>query len=163
MMSAAMDEYPGVYLTDRALAGLNRVDEMPPQLRACVHEFGLEIVSAFVQIGITEPRHIRHLVNVCWLGPRTTAQKTAGIESLINWLLVSSGSSMTAKTLVQALWRSQMVIVPVMLSENAIQASMNEVRFSDPKFTKHEKHRKRLLAAVRTAALHVWPHLKEQA
>lgn len=155
------NECDGIVLHQKIYDGLERVDKMPPELRGCVHEFGLEIVHAFVEAGITNPRKIRHLVNVCWLGPRATAQKSAGVENLINWLLSSSGATMTAKTLVEALWRSQMVIVHVSLPEVAIQASMDEVRLPGPKLTKHEKHRRRLLVAVKAAAFNLWPQLKE--
>lgn len=42
------------------------VDAMAPPLRSLVHEYGLTIVNAFLQCGVTKPRHIKHLVEtVC--------------------------------------------------------------------------------------------------
>ena len=41
---------------------MDRVDAMSPALRACVHEFGLTIVDQFIACGVTNPRHIRHLI-----------------------------------------------------------------------------------------------------
>lgn len=38
------------------------VDRMSPEMRALVHEYGLHIVWNFIQVGVTKPKHIRHLV-----------------------------------------------------------------------------------------------------
>jgi hypothetical protein len=38
------------------------IDRMSPELRACVHDYSLSVVRAFMDIGVREPRHIRHLV-----------------------------------------------------------------------------------------------------
>lgn len=38
------------------------IDAMPAELRALVHDYGQSIIDAFVQCGVTRPRHIRHLV-----------------------------------------------------------------------------------------------------
>ena len=38
------------------------IDDMHPDLRALVHQYGLNTVRAFVDIGVTKPKHIRHLV-----------------------------------------------------------------------------------------------------
>ena len=43
---------------------MERVDAMPADLRACVHEYGLSIVDAFLHAGVKKPRHIRHIVNM---------------------------------------------------------------------------------------------------
>lgn len=39
------------------------VDAMDPAVRACVHEYGLTIVQAFLDLGVRNPKHIRHLVD----------------------------------------------------------------------------------------------------
>ncbi len=41
---------------------MQRVDNMPHGLRECVHEYGLTIVDAMTDCGVTNPRHIHHLV-----------------------------------------------------------------------------------------------------
>jgi len=46
----------------KRLARMEQVDAMTPDVRACVHEFGLSIVNAFLQAGVTKGRHIRHIV-----------------------------------------------------------------------------------------------------
>lgn len=38
------------------------VDTLPKDVRLLVHEYGLNVVKAFRDLGITQPRHIRHLV-----------------------------------------------------------------------------------------------------
>ncbi len=47
----------------RRVARMNRVDAMAPDLRELMHEFGLSIVDAFLQHGVTRPKSIRHLIN----------------------------------------------------------------------------------------------------
>lgn len=38
------------------------IDNLPAETRALVHHYGYNIVNAFLQIGVTKPRHIKHLV-----------------------------------------------------------------------------------------------------
>lgn len=39
-----------------------KVDEMPPSLRALVHEHGLTIINAFLDQGWDKPRGIAHII-----------------------------------------------------------------------------------------------------
>jgi hypothetical protein len=55
---------------------MERVDAMSPELRACVHEYGLTIVDAFVDIGVTKARHIRHLVETVRKGSVEIGNRT---------------------------------------------------------------------------------------
>lgn len=41
---------------------MQRVDAMSPELRAVVHEFGLEIVTEFLAHGVKKPGSIKHLI-----------------------------------------------------------------------------------------------------
>jgi hypothetical protein len=52
---------PADYL-DRARSRMKRIDAMPADIRALVHEYGLTIVDAFLSCGVKKARHIRHLV-----------------------------------------------------------------------------------------------------
>ena len=45
-------------------ARMDLVDGMPPALRKLVHDYGLTVVGAFLQIGVTKPSQIKHLVEV---------------------------------------------------------------------------------------------------
>lgn len=38
------------------------IDDLSPDVRALVHEYGWNVVNAFLTLGIQNPRHIRHLV-----------------------------------------------------------------------------------------------------
>ncbi len=49
---------------NRRRVRMERVDAMSPALRACVNEYGLCLVEAFLQVGVTKPRHIRHIVEM---------------------------------------------------------------------------------------------------
>jgi len=39
-----------------------RIDAMSPELRALVHEYGLNIVDVFLSYGVKKPARIRHAV-----------------------------------------------------------------------------------------------------
>ena len=47
----------------RRATRMARVDAMSPEIRACVHEYGLTIVDAMLDLGIKKAKHIRHLVD----------------------------------------------------------------------------------------------------
>lgn len=38
------------------------IDAMPAEMRELVHEYGLTVIRTCTDLGITQPRHIRHLV-----------------------------------------------------------------------------------------------------
>lgn len=43
-------------------ARMAKVDAMPEGLRALVNEYGLSVVQSFLDLGVTKPRQIRHVV-----------------------------------------------------------------------------------------------------
>jgi hypothetical protein len=46
----------------KRVARMSRVDGLTPELRQCVHDYGLAVVQAFLDCGIAQPRQLRHLV-----------------------------------------------------------------------------------------------------
>lgn len=143
-----------IVLTKRA-EHMDGIDKMPPELRQCVHEYGAGIVNALVAHGISAPRKIHYIVREIWDGPRgwgangsKVGNRTGGPEPIIDWLLISSGSSMTAATLARALWERGFAIVPREPSPGMIEASKATISNFDKLVTKSEKHRLRLRAAV---------------
>lgn len=50
-------------LADRAYRRMMRVDQMPPDIRRCVHEYGLEIVQEFLNHGVRKASSISHLID----------------------------------------------------------------------------------------------------
>lgn len=46
----------------RAVARMARIDDLPPSLRECVHEYGWTIVNAFLQAGVRKAKHIHHVI-----------------------------------------------------------------------------------------------------
>jgi len=46
----------------RRQARMAKVDAMPANLRELVHDYGLNVVGAFIQCGVDNPRRIKHLV-----------------------------------------------------------------------------------------------------
>jgi len=150
-------------LPQRTLRGLERVDQMPSDLRRCVHEFGLPIVDACVNMGVKEPQRIRQLVHEIWSGTRETWKQAprhgaSGLVSKLDWLLTNAGSPINALGLVRVLWQSGFVIVPLAPWACMVNASIEEVQHHGI-LSKQEKHRVRLIAAVRAAVQYAWPHL----
>lgn len=151
------------------LRALERIDAMPPALRQCVHEFGLPVVDAFKQAGITDPSTIRHLVREVWAGARSSYQSTTGgtsepaVQKGLDWLLIQAGAQITAAALVRFLWdRGQLAIVPTVIHDAhpATQASMATVATFDQRVTKARKHSLRLTAGIKAAAMSLWPVLR---
>lgn len=54
--------YDQAWIDQKRRQRMTRIDDMPPDLRALVHEYGFYIVDNFMQCGVTRPRQIRHLV-----------------------------------------------------------------------------------------------------
>lgn len=139
-------------------------DSMSPALRACVHEFGFTIVHAFVECGMRDPGKIRHLVHTCWAGPRSMREKPktrkdgtkrAFMETL-DWLLMNSGSTLSAEGLVRELKGSNLVILPFHATPQMVDASIAATGEMGL-VSKREKHQGRLNAAIRAAAVRMWP------
>lgn len=49
---------------DRIKRRMAEIDALPPALRACVHDLGWDLVKNFMDHGVSNPKHIRALVNV---------------------------------------------------------------------------------------------------
>lgn len=145
---------------------LSITDEMPPRLRACVHEFGFAIVHAFVEAGVKDPAKIRHLVHQCWVGPRSASEKPQtkrdgskrSFMEYLDWLLLNSGSSLTAAGLVRELKQSDLVILQCQANELMVDASIAATGEMGL-VSKREKHRGRLNASIRAASKRMWPQL----
>jgi hypothetical protein len=61
---------------------MEKIDAMPPELRECVKDYGLNIVHSFVECGISKPCQIRHLVETVLseLSPTRGAMSAQGIR-----------------------------------------------------------------------------------
>lgn len=129
---------------------LTRVDDMAPDLRECVHEFGLAIVAACLAAGVSRPRTIRQLVKEVWAGARQSSQ-TSDARGTLDWLLIQAGAQISAKTLYRVLAENNLVIVSAEPTRPMLNASLAEVSGFTVRCTKEEKHRRRLRAALRAA------------
>jgi hypothetical protein len=162
-----IDERPR-QLAGRTLRALEVTDAMPAELRACVHELGWAIVREFLGCGIKDPQRIRRLTHAAWAGARSVGDRTgrkghkghrSPILDRLDWFLIQNASPIGAETLVRLLWLSNTAIFPVSPSEAMIEASMDAVSPADGLMSKHEKHKRRLLAALRAQVHMTWPHL----
>jgi hypothetical protein len=58
----ATDEQFRKIVGGRRRARMDQIDQMPQDLRQCVHDYGYTVVKSFVDLGISKPKHLRHLV-----------------------------------------------------------------------------------------------------
>jgi hypothetical protein len=129
---------------------LEDTDALPPELRECVHEFGLPIVSACAKHGVKSKAAIRELVREIWDGARQTGQSNSAYGTL-DWLLIQHGANISAKTLYRVLAEHSLVITTVEPTRSMLAASMAEVSGFTVRCTREEKHRRRLRAALRAS------------
>lgn len=146
---------------------LRQTDMMPGPLRECVHEFGFAIVDQCRMFGIKEPARIRQLVRTVWDGARSPVDRphsTGGSHTLghLDWLLIQAGAQLTAPQLIRLLWDHGMAVIPKEPSELMVQASIDETGKMGL-VSKKDKHRLRLRAAIRAAAVKLYPVLRPSA
>lgn len=41
---------------------MSQIDNLPSDVRACVHEYGWTVVRALLDVGVKKPKQIRHIV-----------------------------------------------------------------------------------------------------
>lgn len=141
--------YAECRIGERRLNSLASVDQMSPGQRACVHEFGLPIVNVLRKFGVSDPRHIREIVKEIWLGPRQEGQR-GGVRTTLDVLLAKGPISYA--TLSRVLEDNNLAIVSTAPTRAMLNASMAEVSGGGQIMTKEEKHRRRLIAAIRAAS-----------
>jgi hypothetical protein len=146
----------------RCESTLSQTDNMPGDLRACVHEFGFPIVDACLQAKVSDPRRIRQLVLEIWAGARQIGQR-GGAEGTLDWVLMQAGANISAATLERVLADFNFHIVPTNPNRAMLDASMAEVCGFNERMTKTEKHRRRLVAAIRACGFRFRLLTKEAA
>lgn len=134
-------------------ASCEAVDDLPPKVRALIHEFGFAVVQAFVNAGIHNPKVIRRLIYAVWLGPRELANVPSHHRNHIPTLAtldlaLTTGRIPNAAALVQYLRGISTTIVPWEPSGGMVRASIEETGRLGL-VSKEEKHRARLRAAIR--------------
>lgn len=135
----------------RRLNAMERTDAMTKAQRELVHEFGLPIVSVCLKHGVERAAAIREIVREIWSGARQEGQR-CDARGTLDWLLMQSGSNVSAKTLCRILADNNLFIVSAEPSRAMLTASMAEVSGHNVRCTREEKHRRRLRAAIRAAA-----------
>jgi hypothetical protein len=50
------------YVQKKRIARMATVDDMKPEYRSLVHEYGLNVVKTLIDLGVTKPNQIRHVV-----------------------------------------------------------------------------------------------------
>lgn len=136
-------------LSETRIRALDETDGMSASMRECVHEFGIAVVHACLDAGVTEPRRIRQLVNQIWHGARESGEQRGGARNTLEWLLIQNKGSLSLSTLLRVLHDNSYALVPVEATRAILDASMNEVSGFNVRVTREEKHRRRYRAAVR--------------
>jgi len=132
----------------KRINSFDAVDNMSPELRQCVHEYGYAIVQACLLAGVRAPHRIHQLVKEIWNGARQPTQKRKKGNTL-DWLLLQAECPLNADTLRRVLHSEGYLIVPREPTRAMINASLKEVSGFIVRCTKEEKHRRRLAAALR--------------
>jgi hypothetical protein len=52
------------HFQERRVQRMEAIDQLPPNLKAVVHDWGWYIVKSFMDCGVTKPKHMRHLIEV---------------------------------------------------------------------------------------------------
>lgn len=138
------------------------VDRLPASLRHLVHEFGLSVVVAFVNAGVTHPAVIRRLVAAVRLGAREKGNERPWVPqprrvfNAIDTWLVANGAGFPAVALVRGMREAGYIPVAISPSLEMTEASMATVTFADAPVSKMEKHQRRLQAALTAADKALW-------
>lgn len=140
---------------------LRATDEMSPGLRACVHEYGYAIVRACYEAGVRRPAAIHELVREIWEGARQPRQ-TRNVGGTLDWLLLQAGAQISAAELSRVLQNNSLAIMPTEPTTRMVEASMAEVSGGGQLMTKREKHRRRLVAALKVGAQHLEPRRRRE-
>lgn len=61
---------------ERAQIRMRKVDALPADIRACVHDYGLTIVDNLMRVGLTKANHIRHAVEIVRRGSVEVGNRT---------------------------------------------------------------------------------------
>lgn len=129
-----------------------KMEDMPAEIRSCIHEFGFEIVSACMNYGVNDPRQIRDLVREVWAGARQPSQSKIGkgtnALNKIDWVLLQAGAGISAERLIRTLNFNGLSVIPMSVTPKMVEASMNALD-GHGLVTKQQKHTIRLDAALR--------------
>jgi hypothetical protein len=134
---------------------LQITDSMTRELRECVHEFGLPIVERLMWHGVTSPGAIREIVREVWDGARQPSQRLYGaagasVVNKLDWVLIQANCPISAKRLIRVLADRSYTITPSHPTAAMINASLSALH-NHGLVSKHEKHRLRLIAALKAA------------
>ena len=136
----------GDTLSKKRREQIDEVDMMPPAIRACVHDYGYPIVKTFLKFGCHNPTMIREVVREILFGVRDGAQKRTAYDALE---FVLSRGPVNVHQLLCILEENNLALVPANPTRAMLEASEAEVSGGNLRITKREKHRRRLVAALR--------------
>ena len=71
------------FVTAKRQKRMAEIDRLPAATRELVHDYGWSVVNAFLSIGVTKPKHIKHLVETVLdeFSPTRGAFSSQGVRS----------------------------------------------------------------------------------
>jgi hypothetical protein len=75
-------EGPNEEYLARARERMRQIDSLSPDVRQLVHEHGWTVVNAFLKLGVTKAKHIRHLIQTVKNGSDAYGNGTRGVKRL---------------------------------------------------------------------------------
>lgn len=143
-------------LGPRRRAALERTDSLPPHLREVVHELGLPIVEAFLAVGVHQPNHMRHIARLFWTAASGQQNRTDGIRSHLDVMLLRNNGAPTSAALARLLHDQNLALLTRTPTARMVQASLEE-HHRHGYLTPERKHFVRLRAALEEGARELWP------
>ena len=61
-LSKLTDDEAKAIIESRRIRRMEHIDSLPPELRACIHDYGFAVVDALMMLNVKKARQIRHVV-----------------------------------------------------------------------------------------------------
>lgn len=145
---------------------LQIVDNLSPDLRRLVHEYGLHAVQTCLEAGVTRPASIAHVIRSIRGSARGGRQgavptmKLRGgrvLSALDPWLL-AQGAAFTGQQVVRVILDQSYTVLPIQPTATMIDASLGALD-GVGRVDRHQKHLMRLTAAIRAGTNSMWEPL----
>lgn len=137
---------------------MERIDALPPDVRALVHEFGWTVVGEYWSVGVRKASVIRHLIEITLNGAHEIQDRRLKLHGqsfagqAIGKALQDLGVLMNGEAVARRLRVRGGVALVMEPTPNMVAASMNALsKRPDRVWPREKKHRVRLRDAIAAA------------